>query len=70
MQCGHLYVSNRTMNFFLDSHKWLHLIQRKETETKSVGMATSKYAQCGVFHRAQHFCQVLITLCCYLQRYY
>ena len=44
-------------------------LQQKETENKTVAIATSKYASCGVFLCVQRACQVPIVLHHYLQRY-
>ena len=44
-------------------------LQQKETGSKTVAIATSKYASCGVFLSVQRACQVPIVLHHYLQRY-
>ena len=45
-------------------------LQQKETGSKTVAIATSKYASCGVFLSVQRACQVPIVLHHYLQRYF
>ena len=44
-------------------------LQQKETGSKTVALATSKYASCGAFLSVQRACQVPIVLHHYLQRY-
>ena len=44
-------------------------LQQKETGSKTVAIATSKYASCGAFLSAQRACQIPIVLHHYLQRY-
>ena len=44
-------------------------LQQKETGIKTVAIATSKYASCGVFLSVQCACQVPIVLHHYFQRY-
>ena len=44
-------------------------LQQKETGSKTVAIATSKYASCGTFLSVQHACQIPIVLHHYLQRY-
>ena len=43
--------------------------QQKETGSKTVAIATSKYALCGAFLSIQRACQIPIVLHHYLQRY-
>ena len=43
--------------------------QQKETGSKTVAIATSKYASCGAFLSVQCACQIPIVLHHYLQRY-
>ena len=45
-------------------------LQQKETGSKTVAIATSKYASCGTFFSVQCACQIpIIVLHHYLQRY-
>ena len=44
-------------------------LQQKETGSKTVAIATSKYASCGAFLSVQRACQIPIVLHYYLQRY-
>ena len=44
-------------------------LQQKETRSKTVAIATSKYASCGPFLSVQRACQIPIVLHHYLQRY-
>ena len=44
-------------------------LQQKETGSKTVAIATSKYASCGAFLSVQHACQIPMALHHYLQRY-
>ena len=44
-------------------------LQQKETGSKSVAIATSKYASCSAFLSVQRACQIPIVLHHYLQRY-
>ena len=44
-------------------------LQQKETGSKTVAKATSKYASCGAFLSVQRACQIPIVLHLYLQRY-
>ena len=44
-------------------------LQQKETGGKTVAIATSKYASCGIFLSVQRACQVTIVLHHYLQKY-
>ena len=44
-------------------------LQQKETGSKTVAIATSKYASCGAFLSVQRACQIPIVLHHYLQRY-
>ena len=44
-------------------------LQQKETVSKTVAIATSKYASCGAFLSVQRACQIPIFLHHYLQRY-
>ena len=44
-------------------------LQQKETGSKTVALATSKYASCGAFLSVQRACQIPIVLHHYLQRY-
>ena len=44
-------------------------LQQKETGSKTVPIATSKYTSCGVFLSLQRACQIPIVLHHYLQRY-
>ena len=44
-------------------------LEQKETESKTVAIATSKYASCGAFLSVQRACQIPIVLHHYLQRY-
>ena len=43
--------------------------QQKETGSKTVAIATSKYRSCGAFLSVQRACQIPIVLHHYLQRY-
>ena len=44
-------------------------LQQKETGSKTVAIATSKYASCGAFLSVQCACQLPVVLHHYLQRY-
>ena len=44
-------------------------LQQKETGSKTVAIATSKYASCGAFLSVQRACLIPIVLHLYLQRY-
>ena len=44
-------------------------LQQKETGSKTVAIAASKYASCGAFLSVQHACQIPIVLYHYLQSY-
>ena len=44
-------------------------LQQKETGSKTVAIATSKYASCGAFLSVQRACQIPIVLHHYLQRH-
>ena len=44
-------------------------LQQKETGSKTVAIATSKYTSCGAFLSVQRACQIPIVLHLYLQRY-
>ena len=44
-------------------------LQQKETGSKTVAIATSKYASCGTFLSVQRACQIPIVLRHYFQRY-
>ena len=44
-------------------------LQQKETGSKTVAIAISKYASCGAFLSVQRACQIPIVLHHYLQRY-
>ena len=44
-------------------------LQQIETGSKTVAIATSKYASCGAFLSVQRTCQIPIVLHHYLQRY-
>ena len=44
-------------------------LQQKETGSKTVAIATSKYTSCGAFLSVQRACQIPIVLHHYLQRY-
>ena len=44
-------------------------LQQKETGSKTVAIATSKYTSCGAFFSVQRACQIPIVWHYYLQRY-
>ena len=44
-------------------------LQQKETGSKTVAIATSKYTSCGAFLSVQHACQIPIVMHHYLRRY-
>ena len=72
MQLGN-YVCLEYDNVFLPIESQMVIAEskkeRKRTGTKSVAIATSKYAPCDVFPRVHYYCQDSVALPYYLQRY-
>ena len=57
------HVLDKTRYFALLSRKWQYFIlERQETRTEHVAIATSKCVPSGIFRRVQHPCQVSIAL--------
>ena len=70
MQYGHCICLKWDESFHPIQSNRQHLIySRKRLGSKTVAIATSKYASSGTFLSVQHACQITIVLHHYLQRY-
>ena len=70
MQYGHCICLKWDESFHPIQSNRQHLsLQQKETGSKTVAIAASKYASFGAFLSVQRACQIPIVLHHYLQRY-
>ena len=71
MKVGLAYVVDKTRYFALLIRKWQYFIlNRLDSGTELVAIATSKCVPSGIFRREQHPCQVSIALLHYWRRHY
>ena len=66
MQYGHCICLKWDESFYPVQSNRQHL---KETGSKTVAIATSKYTSCGAFLSVQSACQIPVSLHHYLQSY-